>query len=106
MVNQGDIWLVCFDPTLGSEIQKTRPAMVVSPAAMNSYLHTAIVAPMATGSRPAKFRVAIDFDGKSGLIVLDRLRSVDKHRFVRKLGSISDDTCIQALAVLRDIFTD
>jgi mRNA interferase MazF len=106
MVKQGDIWLVRFDPTVGSEIQKTRPAMVISPAVLNDHLHTVIVAPMTTGSRPARFRVAINFDGKLGLIVLDHLRSVDKNRLVRRLGSASDDTRILALAVLRDMFAD
>jgi mRNA interferase MazF len=106
MVMQGDIWLVRFDPTVGSEIQKTRPAMVVSPAVMNDHLNTVIVAPMTTGSSPARFRVAIDFDGKKGLIVLDHLRSVDKKRFVRKLGVAPDNTRMRALAVLRDMFND
>jgi mRNA interferase MazF len=106
MVKQGDVWLVRFDPTIGSEIQKTRPAMVVSPGVMNDHLNTVIVAPMTTGSRPAKFRVAIDFDGKQGLIVLDHLRSVDKRRFVRKLGSPPDETRSQALAILREMFND
>ncbi|MFM9974893.1 MAG: type II toxin-antitoxin system PemK/MazF family toxin [Beijerinckiaceae bacterium] len=106
MVKQGDIWLVRFDPTIGSEIQKTRPAMVVSPAVMNDHLHTVIVAPMTTGSRPARFRVEIDFEEKQGLIVLDYLRSVDKRRFLRKLGVTSDETRMQSLAVLREMFSE
>ncbi len=106
MVRQGDIWLVRFDPTVGSEIQKTRPAMVVSPSVMNDHLNTVIVAPMTTGSRPARFRAAIDFDDKQGLIVLDHLRSVDKRRFVRKLGWAPDDTRMMALTVLRDMFNE
>ncbi len=106
MVRQGDIWLVRFDPTVGTEIQKTRPAMVVSPGVINNHLNTVIVAPMTTGSRPAGFRVPIDFDGKQGLIVLDHLRSVDKRRFVRKLGAAPDDTRRTALAVLRDMFNE
>ncbi len=106
MVRQGEIWLVRFDPTVGSEIQKTRPAIVLSPGVINDHLNTVIVAPMTTGSRPAGFRVPIDFDGKHGLIVLDHLRSVDKRRLVRKLGSAADDTRMMALAVLRDMFNE
>ena len=103
-IRQGDIWLVRFDPTVGSEIQKTRPAMVVSPAVMNDHLNTAIVAPLTSGSRPAGFRVPVRFDSKDGLVVLDHIRSVDKRRLVRKLGSASPETLLRTLAVMRDIF--
>ena len=73
MVTRGDIWLAALDPTLGSEIQKTRPCMVISPPEMNDHLRTAIVAPMTTGSRPAGFRVGITFQGKTGLLLLDQV---------------------------------
>ncbi|MDP3617478.1 MAG: type II toxin-antitoxin system PemK/MazF family toxin, partial [Rhodoferax sp.] len=63
----GEVWLVNLDPTVGSEIQKTRPCVVISPAEMHDYLRTVIVAPMTTGSRPAGFRIAVTFQGKSGL---------------------------------------
>ena len=69
-VKTGDIWLAQLDPTLGSEIRKTRPCVVISPDEMNAHLRTVIVAPMTTGSRPAAFRVAVTFQGKQGLIVL------------------------------------
>jgi mRNA interferase MazF len=105
-IRQGDIWLVRLDPAIGSEIQKTRPAMIVSPAVMNAHLNTAIVAPLTSGSRPAGFRVPIHFKGRDGRIVLDHIRSVDKHRLVRKLGSASAETFAQTLAVLREIFAD
>ena len=65
----GEIWLAQLDPTVGSEIQKTRPCVVVSPGDMNAHLRTVIVAPMTTGSRPAGFRIALTFQGKQGLIV-------------------------------------
>lgn len=103
-VKQGDIWLVRFDPTMGSEIQNTRPVMIVSPAVMNEHLNTTIVAPLTGGSRPAGFRVPIRFDSKDGLIVLDHVRSVDKRRLVRRLGSASPETLSRTLTVLRDIF--
>ena len=68
----GDIWLAQLDPTVGSEIQKTRPCVVISPDDMNAHLRTVIVAPMTTGSRPARFRIALTFQGKQGLILLDQ----------------------------------
>ena len=79
----GDIWLAQLDPTVGSEIQKTHPCVVVSPLEMNAHLRTVIVAPMTTGSRPAAFRVAVTFQGKRGLIVLDHVRTLDRARLVR-----------------------
>jgi len=72
----GDTWLVQLDPTVGSEIQKTRPCVVISPDDMNAHLPTVIVAPMSTGSRPARFRLALTFQGKHGLIVLDEIRTL------------------------------
>ena len=76
----GDIWLAQLDPTVGSEIQKTRPCVVISPDEMNAHLRTAIVAPMTTGSRPARFRGELTFQGKQGLIVLDQIRTLDRVR--------------------------
>ena len=73
----GEIWLAQLDPPVGSEIQKTRPCVVVSPDEMNAHLRTVIVAPMTTGSRPAGFRVPLTFQGKQGLIMLDQLRAQD-----------------------------
>ena len=72
----GEIWLAQLDPALGSEIKKTRPCVVISPDDMNAHLRTVIVAPMTTGSRPARFRVALRFQGKQGLIVLDQIRTL------------------------------
>ena len=67
MVKRGEVWLVNLDPTVGSEIQKTRPCVVISPPEMNDYLRTAIIAPMSTRSRPAPFRIAVRHGGKRGL---------------------------------------
>ena len=72
----GEIWLAQLDPTVGSEIQKTRPCVVVSPLEMNAHLRTVIVAPMTTGSRPARFRILLTFQGKQGLILLDQVRAL------------------------------
>jgi len=104
MVRQGDLWLVRFDPTVGSEIQKTRPAIVISPRSMNDHLHTVIVAPMTTGSRSAPFRVPVRFSEREGLIVLDHIRSVDKRRLVKRLGEAPADTLERTLAVTRNMF--
>ena len=76
----GEIWLAQLDPTVGREIQKTMPCVVISPNEMNEHLRTVIVAPMTTGSRPAGFRVPLSFQGKHGLIVLDRIRTLDRAR--------------------------
>jgi mRNA interferase MazF len=84
----GDIWLALLEPTVGSDIQKTRPCVVISPTDMNGHLRTVIVAPMTTGSRPARFRIALTFQGKQGLIVLDQIRMLDRVRLVKRLGAL------------------
>jgi mRNA interferase MazF len=104
LVARGEIWLVTLDPTVGSEIRKARPCIVVSPAEMNEWLRTVIVAPMTTKSRPAPFRVPLTHGGKKGLILLDQLRSVDRQRLARKLGSVSARTLNLALETLRATF--
>lgn len=103
-VVRGEIWLVNLDPTVGSEIQKTRPAVVISPPEMHDHLRTVIVAPMTTGSRPAPFRIDITFQGKTGLILLDQVRAVDKERLVRRLGETPQRTLDATLATLREVF--
>lgn len=104
MVKRGDIWLVALDPTVGSEIRKSRPCVVVSPPEMHDFLRTVIVAPMTTGGRPAPFRVHIRFQGKSGLILLDQVRTLDKSRLVKRLGSTSATTLADTLQTLQDVF--
>jgi mRNA interferase MazF len=89
MVTRGDIWQIALDPTLGSEIRKSRPCVVVSPPEMHDHLRTVIVAPMITGSRPAPFRIPVSHSGKRGLILLDQARTVDKVRLTKRLGAIS-----------------
>lgn len=104
MVRRGEIWLVSLDPTIGSEIQKTRPCMVVSPAEIHDHLRTVIVAPMTTGSRTAGFRVPISFDGKDGLVLLEQCRALDKRRLVKRLGTAPAPVLDQVLATLRVMF--
>jgi mRNA interferase MazF len=105
VIKRFDIHLVALDPTLGSEIQKTRPCVVISPDEMNRFIATVIVAPMTTKGRPYPSRVPIKFKGKSGHIVLDQIRTVDKKRLVKKLGRIDKDTQAAVLALLNEMFS-
>ena|SRR6516164_3898944 len=105
-ITRGDMWLAALDPTVGSEIQKTRPCVIISPPEMHSYLRTVMVAAMTTGSRPAPFRIPVSFARKSGLILLDQLRTLDKQRLVRRLGALQPRTLQATLACLRDVFAD
>ncbi|SPA24889.1 PemK-like protein; toxin of a toxin-antitoxin system [Cupriavidus taiwanensis] len=106
MVARGDVWLVALDPTVGSEIEKTRPCVILSPPEMHDYLRTVTVAPMTTGSRPAPFRIPVTFQRKTGLILLDQLRTVDKSRLVKRAGGLSDRTVADTLRTLREVFVD
>lgn len=104
MVKTGEIWLAQLDPTAGSEIRKTRPCIVISLNEMNEHLRAVIVAPMATGSRPAAFRVAVAFQGKRGLIVLDQIRMLDRSRLAKRLGSLRAPTLEATLKTLQAMF--
>lgn len=103
-VGRGDVFLIASNPTRGGEIRKTRPCVVVSPDELNAYLRTFIVAPLTTGGYPYPFRVACTFQGRSGHIVLDQIRVVDRGRLVKRLGRLSPAVLGQALAVLREMF--
>jgi mRNA interferase MazF len=105
-VRRGEIWLANLDPTVGAEIQKTRPCVIISPPEINEHLRTVIVAPMTTGSRPAPFRIEVTFRNKSGLILLDQLRTLDRQRLVRRLGVIGGATLSLTLATLRETFEE
>ena len=103
-MRRGDIWLASLDPTVGSEIQKTRPVLVVSPDDLNRYLRLVTIVPLTSDSRPAPFRLPIDFAGRSGLLLLEQMRSVDKRRLVKHLGEVGDAVLDEALAALRMFF--
>ena len=103
-VNRFDVYLVTLDPTLGSEIQKTRPCLVVSPDEMNHHIRTVIVAPMTTKGQPYPTRVPCRFKGRAAQIVLDQIRTVDKTRLVRRLGRLGPKTGMKVLAVLAELF--
>lgn len=91
VIQRFDIFLVNLDPTIGSEIQKTRPCVIISPDEMNRYIATVIVAPMTTKGRAYPTRVSCYFQGKEGQVVLDQIRTIDKTRLLKKLGQLSQD---------------
>jgi mRNA interferase MazF len=99
-----DVYLVNLDPTIGSEIRKTRPCLVISPDEMNRFIRNVIVAPMTTKGATYPTRVACKFQGRRGQIVLDQLRTVDQARLVRKLGKIDKHAQAEVLSILREIF--
>ena len=103
-VSRGDVFLVNFSPTRRGKIRKTRPCGVVSPDELNAHLHTFIIAPLTTGSHSYPFRVPSRFQGKSGHVVLDQIRTVDRERLVRRLGSLSPVALGESLRVLREMF--
>lgn len=99
-----DVYLINLDPTIGSEIQKTRPCLVISPDEMNRFIRTVIVAPMTSKGTPYPTRVACKFQGRHGQIVLDQIRTVDKTRLVRRLGKIDKQTQTEVVSILGEMF--
>jgi mRNA interferase MazF len=103
-VRRGDVFLVALNPTRGQEIRKTRPCLIVSPDELNAHLSTFIVAPLTTEGHPYPFRVACSFQGKAGFIVADQLRTVDRERLVKRLGTLEEEALDKALGILRAMF--
>jgi mRNA interferase MazF len=103
---RGDVHLVGLDPTLGSEIKKTRPCLIVSPDELNEHLRTVIVAPMTTGGQAYPWRVACRFQNRSGFVALDQLRTVDSERLVKRLGRLSAATTTEVLDTLQEMFAE
>lgn len=101
---QDEIWLVKLDPTVGSEMRKTRPCLVVSPDEMNDHLRTLLVVPLTTADRPYPTRIRIRFQGKTGQIALDQVRSIDQSRAVKKLGQITEIAAASVSALLVEMF--
>jgi mRNA interferase MazF len=101
-----DVYLVNLDPTVGGEIKKTRPCLVVSPDEMNQHIATVIVVPMTTQGQSYPTRVTCRFQGKTGQIVLDQIRTVDKARLIKRLGHISTSEQKSVLAVLAEMFAE
>ena len=106
VIKRFDVYLIELDPTLGSEINKTRPCLVVSPDEMNRWIRTVIVAPMTTKGQTYPTRVNCEFQGKEGQVVLDKIRTVDKNRLVRLLGRIDRSTQNRVLATLVEMFSE
>jgi mRNA interferase MazF len=104
VVNRFDVYLINLDPTVGSEIQKTRPCLIVSPDEMNRHIRTVIVAPMTTAGKDYPTRISCKFKKKKGQIVLDQIRTTDKTRLVKKLGSINPETQLEVISVLQRLF--
>lgn len=104
VVQRFDVWLVNLDPAVGSEIRETRPALVLSPDEMNAHINTIIIAPMTTKGREYPTRVPCVFQGKSGQVVLDQLRTVDKQRLAKKLGRLDEQTANAVLDILGEMF--
>jgi mRNA interferase MazF len=103
VIKRFDIWLVTLDPTLGSEIQKTRPCVIISPNEMN-LLRTVIVAPLTSKGFDFPMRIKICFEDKEGLILLDQIRSVDKQRLIKKVGTIESNIAEDICLKLQEIF--
>ena len=104
VVARFDVYLVNLNPTVGSEIRKARPCLVISPDEMNRFIATVIVAPMTTRGRDYPTRVGCTFKGKPGQVVLDQIRTIDKVRLIKKLGRIDKQTQAEVLSVLAELF--
>ena len=104
VANRFDVYLINLDPTVGSEIQKTRPRLIISPDEMNRHIRTVIVAPMTSGTKDYPTRVNCRFKRKKGQIVLDQIRTIDKKRLIKKLGSIDAKTQLEVISVLQRLF--
>lgn len=105
-MKRGEIWLVNLDPTIGSEIKKSRPCVIVSPPELNEGLRTVIVAPMTSKGFAAPFRVPVSHAGTRGLILLDQIRTVDKARLAKRLGATTAKTLAAALVTLQELFAE
>jgi mRNA interferase MazF len=105
-IKQYEIFLVNLDPTIGSEIKKTRPCVIISPDEMNKYLRTVVLAPMTTSSKNYPTRVEIKHDNKIGWVVLDQIRTVDKQRVLKGLGKLSKPEIKEVKAVIKEIYVD
>ncbi|MFA9390531.1 MAG: type II toxin-antitoxin system PemK/MazF family toxin [Prolixibacteraceae bacterium] len=106
VVSQYQIVLVNLDPTVGSEIKKTRPCVIISPVEMNKYLRTVVIAPMTTSSNNYPTRVPLEHDGKTGTIALDQIRTIDKQRIIKTYKSLSKEEVLLVKSVLKETYVD
>ena len=105
-VSRGEVHLVGLDPTIGSEIRKTRPCLIVSPDELNEHLRTAIVAPMTTGGHAYPWRIPCRFQRRAGFVAVDQLRTVDRERLVKRLGRLSPAIVTTVLRALHEMFAE
>ena len=103
---RGEVHLVKLDPTVGSEVRKTRPCLVVSPDELNAHLRTVIVAPMTTGGHAYPWRIPCRFQSRAGFVAVDQLRTVDGERLVKRLGHLSSATTTAVLDTLQEMFEE
>ena len=104
VVNRFDVFLTNLDPTIGSEIQKTQPCLIISPDEMNRHIRTVIVAPMTTAGKDYPTRIAYTFKKKKGHIVLDQIRTINKTRLIKNIGAIDSETQLKVISVLQRLF--
>ncbi len=104
VINRFDVYLINLNPTIGSDIQKTRPCLIISPDEMNRHIRTVIVAPMTTAGKDYPTRVNCQFKKKKGQIVLDQVRTIDKTRLIKKLGKIDPEIQVEVISVLQRLF--
>ena len=105
-LRQYQIVLVNLDPTMGSEIKKTRPCVIISPDEMNKYLRTIIIAPMTTSSRKYPTRIEVKHDKKTGWVIIDQIRTIDKKRIIKVLGKLSQPEMKEVKSVIKETFVD
>lgn len=105
-IKQYQIILVNLDPTIGSEIKKTRPCVVISPNEMNKYLRTVVIAPMTTSSKKYPTRIKVKLDNKTGWIVLDQIRTIDRQRMIKDIGELQNFEIQELKSVLKETYVD
>ena len=105
-INQYEIVLVNLDPTVGSEIKKTRPCVIISPNEMNKYLNTVVIAPMTSHSKNYPTRVSVKHDSKKGWIVIDQIRTIDKQRIIKTLDTLTENEIQEVKLILKETFVD
>jgi mRNA interferase MazF len=105
-IKRGEIWFVKLDPTVGSEIRKTRPCVIVSPPEIHDHLRTAIIAPLTSKGFPAPFRIGVRHRGRDGIVLLDQIRAIDKSRLTKRVGYLPPTTLSTVLSVLSEVFSE
>ena len=106
LMNQYEVVLVNLDPTIGSEIKKTRPCVVISPNEMNKYLNTIVIAPMTSSSKSYPTRIEVNSNNRKGWVVIDQIRTIDKERITKKIGKLTDSEIFKIKNVIKETYVD